>query len=182
MDKRGPRRRNAAKPCPHCGGPHGPDYCLTADFGALAARRERYTVRAGAHAAEPLRAAQRWQHGVTDLDVASIMYAIEADAMEFHRIKGGRWVAPVLGRRLSVRDVSRVINEMIRTGLLRHVIDHGYDYLVPALVHLVDETVSACRFTGEDLGPMRARLVQPLDLVDCLECLATVGRGRPRGL
>lgn len=144
-------------------------------------------MRAAAHAiAEAnLRSAQRWQNRVTDLDVAAVLYMLEAGPGEGpYRIKSGRWVmqhgVKVIGL---VHDLSTVINEMIRTGLVRHVIDHEVDYLVPALVHLCGrDGYSACHFTGEDLGPMRARLVNDLALVDCLECEAAVARGHARGL
>ena len=61
--------------------------------------------------------------------------------------------------------LSTVIHEMVRTGLIRHHIVRGSDYLIPAPVHLrqthEDATqTSACLFVGEDLGPMRSRLVR----------------------
>lgn len=145
-------------------------------------RTEAFRVRAAAHSGEPQRAAQRWLNRVNDLDVATVLYAIEANGAEPYRIKSGRWVSQHRGQVPTTHDLSTVINEMIRTGLLRHMIDFGVDYLVPALVHLRDGGMSSCRFTGEDLGPMRARLVDDLALVDCLECEATVARGAPRGL
>jgi hypothetical protein len=152
-----------------------------------------HQIRAAAHTTVFLdRVAQKWQHGVTDESVAVIMYLIEA-GMRFRLNRMGRWVTPadhpVSGFRgtLGGRDASVVIHEMIRTGLLRHVIerrpDGSVDHLVPALVHLRDgDWWSACRFTGEDLGSMRSRLVTDLALVDCLECCQTVARGHTRGL
>jgi len=129
------------------------------------------------------RAAQRFQNGVTNLDVAIVFYAIEADGMMPRRLRSGRWVSGPHGRIPTRHDLSAVVNEMIRTGLLRHVVERDEDYLVPALVHLMDGSRrSACLFTGEDLGPMRSRLISDLTLVDCLECEAAVARGGPRGL
>lgn len=174
----------AAKPCPHCDGPHGASFCLKADFEAIERRAQTFRERAAAHslASAVCRAAQRFQNGVTDLDVAIVFYAIEADGMMPRRLRSGRWVSGPHGRIPTRHDLSAVVNEMIRTGLLRHVVECDEDYLVPALVHLLDGSRSACLFTGEDLGPMRSRLVSDLTLVDCLECEAAVARGGPRGL
>jgi hypothetical protein len=149
---------------------------------------EAFEIVAAAHAAAPavLRAAQRWQDHVKDEDVALAMYAIERGT-RLYRNRAGRWIPPVgspLGRG-GHAHVNRVINEMIRTGLLRHVIKHepeAVDYLVPALVHYRLDGMSACLFSGEDLGPMRSRLVDRLDLVDCLQCVDMVAHGAVRGL
>jgi hypothetical protein len=151
----------------------------------LEERTNRFMIRATAHALAEPRSAQRWQNRVTDLDVAGVLFAIEAEGIQPNRIKSGRWVS---GRNLIVttHDLSTVISEMIRTGLLRHLMDRGpagtEHHLIPARVHLKDGQWSACRFTGEDLGPMRARLVDDLALVDCLECEQAVARGHARGL
>jgi hypothetical protein len=181
MSDRGSRPRQAAKPCTHCNGPHSPAYCLKVDWEAEAKRLEAFSTRAAAHATAAPKASQRWLAGVTDESVAVVLYAIEADHVEFYRDRTGRWHQPQ-GARYRSSMLSPTINEMIRTGLLRHVIERDVDYLVPALVHLFDHGQSACRFTGEDMGPMRARLVTDLALVDCLECEAAVARGGPRGL
>jgi hypothetical protein len=149
-----------------------------------------WVIRAGSHAALPVRAAQRFQNGVTDADVALVMYALETGARPVLN-RAGRWLAPddsagiFSGLR---RNLSTVVHEMVRTGLVRHVRQRQepQNVLVPALVHLKDgepgEWRSACLFTGEDLGPMRARLVDDLSLVDCLACERVVALGHPRGL
>lgn len=143
--------------------------------------------RAGAHAAAEavLRAAQRLQHGVTDLDVARVMRAIELGHRPY-RNRIGRWFMPsgTPAQAINFR-MSHVINEMVRTGLLRHYVDREGDHFLPAPVHYrnpEDRNVSACLFVGEDMGPMRARLVDRLDLVDCLACEQAVATGTPRGL
>jgi hypothetical protein len=144
---------------------------------ALNEADERYAVRAAAHAAEPsvLRAAQRFAPYVSDLAVARVMLALERGT-EIHRNSIGRWFAPI-GHPLG-RQVSTVIQEMIRTGLVRDYRQpNGEHVLIPAKTHLrVREELTAqhslCLFAGEDLGPMRARLVDQMDLVDCLECEA----------
>jgi hypothetical protein len=156
--------------------------------------QQAFEMRAASHSAAEttLRAAQRWQHGVTDVDVTLVMYALEGGTRPY-RNQAGRWLAPIgspIGGRSSGlrRNLSVVIGEMIRTGLVRHVRSsrEPQDVLVPAHVHLKDGEPgawrSACLFTGEDLGPMRARLVEDLSLVDCLACELVVATGHARGL
>jgi hypothetical protein len=138
---------------------------------------QRFATRAAAHSADPanLRAAQRFQHGVTDLQVARIMLALERGTI-LYRSRLGRWLAPT-GSPIGP-NLSPAVMEMIRTGLLRHWIDREGDHLIPAKVHLtLDGRNSLCLFAGEDLGPMRARLARELDLADCLECMDTVANG-----
>jgi hypothetical protein len=176
--------------------------CLAAIalFEAELPTQQAFEMRAASHSAAEttLRAAQRWQHGVTDVEVTLVMYALEGGTRPY-RNQAGRWLAPIgspIGGRTSglKRNLSVVIGEMIRTGLVRHVRQQRashlspapQDVLVPAHVHLKDGEPgawrSACLFTGEDLGPMRARLVDDLSLVDCLACELTVATGHPRGL
>lgn len=171
--------------CTGCGKPfanlanHAP-YCLEIDHDAEAAKDQSFIDRAAAHATAIPRAEQRWQHAVTDQDVALVMYAIERMAVDIYLNRAGQWVGWRVGTGIRL---NWVVSEMIRTGLLRHVIQHGQHHLVPALVHLKGpDGWSACHFTGEDLGPMRSRLVTDLSLVDCLECEAAVARGASRGL
>lgn len=153
----------------------------------LTAKDEASIIRASAHSAAPavLRAAQRFQDGVTDLDVARVMRLIELGYRPYVN-RNHRWFmpsgAPMQGQN---RSVSTVINEMIRTGLVRHYRDREGDHLIPAPVHcrnLTDPSVSACLFVGEDMGPMRARLVDRLDLTDCLACEQAIANGYARGL
>jgi hypothetical protein len=138
---------------------------------------QRLIDRSGTHAmpADQLRPAQRFQMGVTELDVARVMHELEK-GVRLHRSRMGRWAAP-LGSRLGYK-VSPIIQEMIRTGLVRHLIDREGDHLIPARVHLdLGDRQSACHFVGEDLGPMRARLSRNLDLADCLDCQQAVLEG-----
>jgi hypothetical protein len=144
-------------------------------------------VRASAHAAAPLtlRRAQCFQGTVTDLDVARVMRSLESGVRPYMN-QARRWYMPVgtaptgLGWKLST-----VINEMIRTGLVRHYRTREGDHLIPAPVHYrnhEDRGLSACLFVGEDMGPMRARLVDRLDLTDCLACEQAIATGTVRGL
>lgn len=131
-------------------------------------------IRAGAHAQpeSTLRPDQRFAYGVTEVDVARVLYSLESGVRPYRTIQG-RWVAPKgtplegMGSHLSAS-----VNEMIRTGLLRHCRTRDGDRLVPARVHLLGaDGLSACHFTGETLGPMRSRLESKPDAVDCLACL-----------
>jgi hypothetical protein len=136
-------------------------------------------ARAGAHAApeSTLRAAQRFQDGVTELDVARVMHELER-GLRLYLNRGGRWCAPRGSRVNGGGGPSAIVKEMIRTGLVRHYKDREGDHLIPAKVHLdLGDRQSACHFIGEDLGPMRARLLADLALVDCLACADTVANG-----
>lgn len=157
----------------------------------LTEKDQRAIIRAGAHAAAEvvLRPAQRFMYGVTDLQVARVMRALEA-GVDFTYLGGTGWMAP-LGHGLNTpewqRRLRRVIPEMIRTGLVRHYRGPlgGGGVLIPAPVHarnLDDRSISACLFVGEDRGPMRARLVDDLLNVDCLACEAALASGNARGL
>lgn len=145
--------------------------------------------RAGAHAYawKDLRAAQRLQHGVTELDVARVMCGLEQGA-RLYLSRTNRWCAGRGSALHSLERLSPTVHEMIRTGLVRHWRDREGDHLVPARVHFMGpDRKSACHFAGEDLGPMRARLSQDMAVVDCLECEAiqtgvNLGRVRPRAL
>lgn len=159
------------------------DPILTADGAGLLA-----AVRAGAHAAHEstLRVAQRWQSGVDDLKVARVMLALEYYHVRLFRNRLGRWFAPTGSPLAGGIWVSPVVAEMIRTGLLRHWRDRNGDHLIPAPVHYRSRTTSwpgivqqhsACLFVGEDMGPMRSRLVDQLDLTDCLACESAVAHG-----
>ena len=72
---------------------------------------EIHVIRAAAHAAllADLRPAQRWQFGVTDEDVAMVMYALE-DGARLRRLPTGRWRGIRNGR------LTDTVNEMIRTS------------------------------------------------------------------
>lgn len=156
---------------------------------------QNFAIRAAAHSADDsvLRVAQRWHHGVSDLQVSRVFLALEYYRIRPYRNVAGRWYAPT-GTSLAGlnANLSPVIGEMIRTGLVRHWIDREGDHLIPAPVHLRERVVldqpaqvfqhSACLFVGEDLGPMRSRMVDRLDLVDCLACCETVASGSSRKL
>lgn len=153
---------------------------------------KRAAERAAAHSTptHQLRAAQRWQEGVSDTDAARVLLALEHHHVRPYRNGMGRWMAPGSTALAGMNwHLSVVIKEMVRTGLLREWRDREGDHLIPAPVHLLvreDDTQgparSACLFAGEDMGPMRARLITRLDLVDCLACESSVANGTVRGL
>lgn len=141
---------------------------LACDGGPSVDEEARLILRAGTVAApeSTLRAAQRFQSGVTDLDAARVMRGVEM-GVRLRLTGAGRWVGPT-GSPLSGPRTSPTVHEMIRTGLLRD----WRGTLIPASVHLVSrDGVSVCLFVGEDMGPMRARLTGDIDLVDCQHCL-----------
>ena len=124
---------------------------------------------------EALRAAQRFQDGVTELDVARVMHELES-GVRLYVNRLGRWCAPH-GSKLG-NKTSPAVHEMIRTGLVRHWRDREGDHLIPARIHLdLGDRQSACHFVGEDLGPMRARLSADIDLIDCRDCADAVLNG-----
>jgi hypothetical protein len=114
----------------------------------------------------------RFRDGITDLDVTRVMLAIERGAVITQSVTG-RWYAPS-GTHVDQQSLSRVVNEMIRTGLAVH---HLSGVLIPTLVHMdswdegMQWRVSACGVAGEGMGPKRVRLHASPGLVDCLACL-----------
>lgn len=138
----------------------------------LTERDRTLVVRASAHVrpADELEPLQRFALGVSEEAVARLLLWLERGTV-LHRTRLGRWYAPV-GHPLG-RHVSQVVMEAVRTGLVRHWVDREGDHLVPAKVHVAGEDGrSLCHFAGENLGPMRARLVTVSDLAiaDCLDC------------
>lgn len=134
--------------------------------------------RAAAHALAEVRPDARFTGGVTDLDVARLMRALESNPpVRITRNDQGRWYAEP--NRITGRAVSPVVNEMIRTGLLTHLRVLGPSgtvthHLVPAKTHLraEDALITRCGEPGEGQGPKRVRLVSDPIMVDCLACLA----------
>jgi len=157
-------------------------YSLGMEIKTLDEADQRWADRAVAHVGDEfvLRRAQRFAGYVSELATARVMLAIERGTVIKKTATG--WKAPA-GSPLP-KNLGTIVNEMIRTGLLRNYRDPRTDKhtLIPAKTHLDDGyRTSLCLFAGEDLGPMRARLVKDLDLVDCLECEAVyIARGIPR--
>ncbi len=141
--------------------------------------------RAAAHStADRLRSAQRWQSSVSDYEVAQVFLALEHGYVV--RRGAGRW-ATAYRLEMTTNRLQAAVDEMLRTALAREArTEHGWR-LIPALVHYRVRPEhypahTACLYMGEGLGAMRVRLVDRLDLVDCLECEAAIARGGHRGL
>ena len=142
-----------------------------------------FAIRASAHAEDRrrLRTAQRFQRGVTNLDVAVTFAQLEKGVPFTYHPATRRWTCP--GIYGSSDRLTTIVAEMIRTGLLRQYEDETGWHLIPALTHYRGpDGNSACLFAGEDMGAMRSRLVDRMDLVDCLQCEAAVAQGQARGL
>jgi hypothetical protein len=146
---------------------------MTIDFQPAPAD-QALAIRATAHAVDPalLPEAARWAvRGVNDTEVARALLALERGA-QIVRKGSGLWYAPV-GSPLNGRNVSVVVNEMIRVGLL---INWPYERLIPARVHLRTWDCDGrpgtwCEVSQEGTGPIRTRGVTDATLVDCRDCL-----------
>jgi hypothetical protein len=126
-------------------------------------------IRAGAHVHPVTRRAQRFAFGVTNLNVADLILFLEM-GIRFYRARTGRWFTP--DWLALAANMNHTVAEAVRTGLVVCWQDRNGQHLKPAPVHLTGEDgKSACHFAGEDMGPMRARLVCEPEYVDCLECL-----------
>lgn len=134
-----------------------------------AAAERSLIVRAAAHVRPYSRRSQRFVSGVTNGQVADLILFLEM-GIRFYRTRTGRWFTP---DRLALdANITATVAEAVRTGLVVSWQDRNGQHLKPAPVHLTGEDgKSACHFAGEDMGPMRARLVCEPEYVDCLECL-----------
>jgi hypothetical protein len=139
------------------------------DAAVTPAAERSLIVRAAAHVRPHSRSAQRFAPGVTNAHVADLLLFLEM-GIRFYRARTGRWFTTDC---IALdANVSSAVDEAIRTGLVRHWEDRNGHHLAPARVHLEgSDGRSACHFAGEDMGPMRARLVSEPEYVDCLECL-----------
>src|ERR1044071_5731321 len=113
-----------------------------------------------------------FENGVTDLDMARLLRALEAGT---EVCQGGRagWAAPT-GSPLKRTGLAKTVNEAIRVGLvtavtLRTAPSIVYVRVVPAPVHLLAEDGGpVCR---PPQGLKRYRMVDNRDVVDCFSCL-----------
>lgn len=120
--------------------------------------------RAAAHAVHEsaLSPEARFRDGVTDLDVARVLRAVESGVRVVQpRGLGYRWA----GLDLGPGKLTVVVREMIRTGLA----ENRDGLLVPAKVHLdAGDRTPACGGTKA----LRHRTHADLALVDCLGCVS----------
>lgn len=148
----------------------------------LAGDEDAALARAAAHARErcDLRAMQRPPIGVTDEGIGWLFLGLEAGETVY-RNRAGRWSA-FKGSMLAVKNIGAVVDEAVRTGLVRHWRDQQGDHLTPAPVHgRGPDGQSVCHFVGEDMGPMRSRLVSEVEYIDCPRCLDSL-KSSVRGL
>ena len=141
-------------------------------------------IRAGCHATAEVmldRDAQL-REGVTDLDVARVLLALEGGALIIPGPRNStRWMAPhgsplrAMDGTYERRSLNRVVGEMIRLGLAyvatqRTGPSSFRRFLAPALVHARGgRGRPACG--GPTTTIKRFRLVDELTLVDCQACV-----------
>jgi hypothetical protein len=144
----------------------------------LIADQDAHLARAAAHARArcDLRAAQRPPVGITDDSLGWLLLGLEMGETVYRNNVVKRWTA-ARGSMLAVKNIGGIVNEAIRTGLVRHWVDRaGMDRVIAAPVHgMGADKQSVCHFVGEDMGPMRARLVREMEYIDCPRCLDILG-------
>lgn len=140
-------------------------------------KMESLIVRASAHVrpSAGLRRAQRFVPGVSEENVARLLLTLER-GVRLTCTRTGRWFDPN-GRPVE-KNITATVAEAVRTGLVTYYRDRNGDHLIPARVHYDLDGLSACRFAGETLGAIRARLVDDLAFVDCLNCCDVVSTGK----
>jgi len=137
--------------------------------------------RAAAHvvAASLINPEARFAAGVTDEKMAAVIFRLESGETltKDHR---GRWFAEAGTTLAAMHNLSRVVQEGIRTGLLAEYRPAGRKSapaLIPAKTHQaiwaehLAMWVTKCDAVGENMGPKRVRLVRDPVIVDCLRCL-----------
>lgn len=137
-------------------------------------------IRAGAHAVDPEKLPEdaRFRSGVTDLDMARLIRAIEKGLVVY--LAGYKWSCQPERSPVS-KGLSATVNEGIRTGLIAQVVIRTgmhtvQQRAVAAPVHLrskADLDRPACHAPG---GLKRYRLMNREDAryVDCLACRLVV--------
>lgn len=126
-------------------------------------------------------------NGVTDLDMARLLLALDQGAEIVMGGRTDRWLAPAgsplkgMDGRYQRRSLSKVVNEAIRLGLVFVATDHPDG--IPALVRtFIVPSLTHVRSRFNRLAPMcarptnsikRYRLLDPshLVLVDCQRCV-----------
>jgi len=152
----------------------------------LAPKDQGLVIRASAHAAAEamLLPGSRFQEGVTDLEVARVLSALERGALIVPSAsRPNRWMLgvgtpnPLVGMESNAgpRPLSRIVAEMIRLGLAYPRTERtgpaSYrTYLEPAMVHLRGPVWRLPMCGGPSSTIKRYRLVDDLTLVDCQSC------------
>lgn len=126
------------------------------------------------------------QRGVTDLDVARLLLALDQGAEIIMSGRTDRWVAPTgsplkgMDGRYERRSLSKVVNEAIRLGLAFVATDHPdgipalvRTFLVPCLTHLrsrFNPLAPTCSRPTNSIKRYRLLNASALALVDCQAC------------
>lgn len=135
-------------------------------------------VRAGAHAADPesLPFEARLRDGITDLDMARLLRALECGTQVVYN--GRTWRAPIGSPLGSNQRLTGTVSEGIRLGLVRHAIVRTGPHTqlqvaAPAPVHLRSATDVNRPACPQPVSFKRYRLMNAdsLEYVDCLTCL-----------
>jgi hypothetical protein len=149
----------------------------------LSEKERALVIRGGGHAmAEAaLEPEARLKEGVTDLEVAILLAALE-DGLRIHPSRTlTRWTAvggsPLkVGTRYIRRGLSTVVNEALRLGLVHLVAERTgpamvLTYLVPAIVHAHGDRPGEPLCGRPSTTIKRYRLVADLVYVDCQACV-----------
>lgn len=156
--------------CPSCGRTSG---WLERHIGAC--RRDKaLAARAAAHADEE----HAYRDGVTDLDVARLILALERGTLIHPTASMTQWAAPAGSPlRAPHRPLNATVNEALRVGLCRVAVEHprpsvALSRLAAAPVHARNPRrplQPACIAVLS--GTRYFRLLDDLTLVDCQGCI-----------
>jgi len=162
--------------CPSCGKPSG---WLERHIG-VCRRDMALAARAAAHADEE----HIYNNGVTDLDIARLLLAVERGTLIHPTASMTQWAAPAGSPlRAPHRPLNATVNEAIRVGLCRVAVDRtapaiARTRLAAAPVHArnprrptIPRCLDAVLYARTDAY---FRLLDDLTLVDCQGCIDRV--------
>lgn len=144
-------------------------------------RDHRLAARAAAHADEE----HVYSDGVTDLDIARLILALERGALIHPTASMTQWAAPAGSPlRAPKRPLNATVNEAIRVGLCRVATEPTGPSavrvrLAPAPVHARSEVrplMPACQVFSLPQPDRYWRLLDDLTLVDCQGCIDRISR------
>lgn len=164
-----------------------------ATAGPITAMEQDLIERAGSFAAADavLNADAQMRGGVTDLDMARLLLALDSGAEIVMGKRTDTWVAPAgsplkgFDGQFGRRSLSKVVNEAIRLGLAHVAVDRETPalvrtYLAPALTHArsrFNRVMPACQHPTTTIKRYRLMDRDRLALVDCQACVDIVSHG-----